>query len=151
VISPVDVLCLAIWAGLIFLEGQRGIIPALADFLCVLVGLVLVRIGYVPLSENMRPSAAYLLLLCAVVVLTAILSIYLSRRLKVQVTAVEAAIGGALGLSTGVLLSYAIFEWLTIRYGGGSSIVSNSLLHWAISELSGLHALADFYRKLTGK
>jgi len=151
VISPVDILCLAIWAGVMFLEGQRGIVPAVVDFLCLLVGLVLIRIGYVPLSEHMRPSASYLLLLCVAVLLTAILSIFLSRRLRVNVTPVEAAIGAILGLSSGMLLSYAIFEWIAIRYGSGSSLISNSLLHWAISEASGLHALGDFFRQLTGK
>jgi len=151
VISPVDILCLAIWAGLMFLEGQRGVIPAVVDFSCVLVSLILIRIGYVPLSEYMRPSAAYLLLLCVAIVLTAILTIYLSRRLRVNVTPVEAAIGAILGLGSGMLLSYAIFQWIAIRYGGGSALVSTSLLHCAIFEFSGLHALVDFYRQLTGK
>jgi len=151
VISPVDILCIALWAGLMFLESRRGIIPGLADFLCVLFGVILIGYAYVPLSEHMRPSAAYLLLLAALLLLTAIGAIVVSRRFHAEVTAVEAAVGALLGLGSGIALTYALFEWLKIRYGGATPLISDSLLHWAMSELTGFRVLMEFYEKLTGK
>ena len=150
-ISPIDIFCLAVIAGLMVLEGYRGIVPSLVDFVCVLVGVILARIFYVPLSEHMQPSSAYLLIVGVLVILTALLSIFVTRRLKVQVTPVEAAIGGALGLGTALLLSHALFQWIIIRYGGGAGVVKGSLLYWAMSELSGIREVVGFLRKLTGK
>jgi hypothetical protein len=151
VISPADIFCLAIIAGLMLLEAHRGIIPALIDFLGVLLGLVLTRWFYVSLSDQMRPSGSYMLLLGAAILITAIISIMVSRRLRINVTEVEAAIAAGLGLCTAILISYAFFEWVTIRYGAGDLMVKNSVLHWAISEASGLREIADFFRSLTGK
>jgi phosphate/sulfate permease len=151
VISPVDILCLAIWAGLMFLESRRGIIPALADFLCLLVGVILIGYGYLPLSEHMRPSGAYLLLMAVLLLLTAGVAIFISRKYHAEVSAVEAAVGAALGLGSSIVLTYALFEWLEIRYGAGTLLIKNSLLHWAMSEMSGLRVLSEFYGKLTGK
>ncbi len=150
-ISPVDIFCLAIAAGLMTLEAHRGIIPALISFIGVLIGLILTRIFYIPLSEHMRPSSAYMLLCGAVVILIAIISMIVSKRLKMKVTEVEAAIGASLGLGTALILSYALFEWLSIRYGGGSTFINDSLLYWSITESGGVREIVQFFRTLTGR
>lgn len=150
-ISAADIFCLAVTAGLMFLEAHRGIIPALITFIGILVGLVATRIAYVPLSEQMRPSDAYMLLMLVTILLIALVSVIVTRRLKINVTEVEAAIGALLGLGTGLLFSYALFEWLSIRYGAGTPLVKSSLLYWAISESAGLREIGDFFRKLTGR
>ena len=133
------------------LEAHRGVIPALVTFIGILVGLVLTRVFYVPLSEHMRPSGAYMLLLGSTIVLILVLSMVIARRLRVHVTEVEAAIAAALGLGTAMLISYGFFEWLSIRYGGGSMLVTNSLLYWAMSEAAGVREVANFFHKLTGR
>ena len=131
---------MAIATGLMFLEAHRGIIPSLIDFLGILFGLMLTRWLYVPLAAHMQASAGYLLLFGAAIVLTALLSVIITRRFRINVTAVEAAIGASLGLGTALLMSYALFEWLSIRYGTGDPLVSNSLLNWAMTEfVSRLH------------
>ncbi len=150
-ISPADIFCLSIIAGLILIEAHRGIIPALIGFLGILGGLILTRIAYVPLSEYMLASGAYMLLMGVLTLLTAVVSTVVFKRLRMHVTEVEAAIGAIIGLGTGLLLSYAFFEWLTIRYGGASSLIRNSLLYWAMMEFAGLREVADFFRKLTGR
>lgn len=133
-----------------FLEAHRGIIPALLGFLGMLFALFLTRLLYIPLSEYMQPSAAYMLLVGAAIVLIGIITTVVNRRLKMKVTAIEAAVGATLGFGTGVLISFAFFEWLAIRYGAGSVLVKNSLLYWAMMEFQGLRTIADFFRSLTG-
>lgn len=150
-ISPADVLCLALCVGLIALEGNRGIILALIDFACVLIGVIAINLAYVPLADHMRPSNAYLTLLISVVAITALLSIVVSRRLKVHVTAFEAAVGAILGLGSAVVLSYAFFEWLGIRYGTGAPIVRNSIVCWLVFDYSGFREFGEFIRALRGK
>ncbi len=134
-----------------YLEAHRGIIPALISFVGILVGLIVTRMAYIPLSEQMRPSDAYMLLMLAVILIIAIFSIVVSRRLRMHVTEVEAAIGALLGLGTGMLLAYALFEWLAIRYGGGTPLVKNSLLYWSMTEFAGIREIVQFFRKLTGR
>lgn len=151
VISPADIFCLAIAAGLMLLEANRGIVPAAIDFLGVLIGLILARLFYVALTDQMQPSSAYLLLVAGVILLTALLSIIVSRRLEINVTEVEAAIGAALGLGTALTISFALFEWLSIRYGVGTPLVKNSLLYWAMSEAAGVRVVAEFFGRLLGK
>lgn len=151
VISPADIFVLAVAAGLMALEANRGVIPALVGFLGILSGLIGTRLLYVPLSEYMRPSGAYLLLIGATIVLTAIATTVITKRLKMSVSDVEAAIGATLGLGTGLLLGYALFDWLTIRYGAGYTLVHNSLIHWAMTEAAGARELADFVDRITGR
>ncbi|MFW6156899.1 MAG: hypothetical protein ACOC7J_06245 [Armatimonadota bacterium] len=153
-ISPADIFCLAIIAGLMVLEGHRGIVPALVDFVCVLVGLILTRLAYVPLSEYadyMQPSLAYMVLFGLTIVLTATLSIFISSRLHVNVTPTEAAVGAALGLGAAVVVSSAFLDWLIIRYGSGHPLARHSVLLWAMTESAGVREVADFFRRLTGK
>lgn len=150
-ISPADVLCIALIIGLVALESNRGIVPAVIDFACVLIGIFIVRMASVPLAEYLRPSTAYLVLLLSVVGLTALLSIFVSRRLKVHVTAFEATIGAILGLAIGMVLSYAILEWLGIRYGTGAPIVRNSILSWLVFDYAGFHEFREFMRTLMGR
>ncbi|MFW5867846.1 MAG: hypothetical protein ACOCX2_08525 [Armatimonadota bacterium] len=150
-ISPADIFCLALIGGLMVLEGNRGVVPALVDFLCVLVTIILARSFYVPLSENMQPSMAYTLILGISLALTVLLSVYVSKRLNVDVTPVEAAIGAGFGISTAVLLSIALFDWLSIRYGGGVSLLHDSLIYWAVTEFAGLREVIDFFGRLTGR
>jgi hypothetical protein len=142
---------MAIAAGIMFLEGNRGIIPALIDFIGILLGLIVTRIVYVPLSEHMLASTAYILLFLAVIIATAFLSVVITRRLRIHVTPVEAAIGASLGLGTALLISYALFEWLAIRYGIGYPLVSNSLLNWAMNEFAALRELSEFFGHFLGK
>lgn len=151
-ITPIDVLCLAMFAGLMALEGNRGIIPALADLLCV-VGIAFAgRYGYIPLTDYIeQPSQSYLTIVVGLLALTAILSIFISRRLKVNVTALEATIGAVLGMLTASVITYMLFEWLTLRYGAGAVIVTNSLMAWQLHDLAGYHALANFFRTLAGR
>lgn len=149
-ISPADIFCLAIVAGLMVLEAHRGITPALIGFLGILVGVIVTRLAYVPLSEYMQPSGAYLLLMGVMIVLTAVMSTVVFRRLRVHVTEIEAAVGCILGLGTGLLLSYAFFEWLTVRYGGGHLFITNSFLYWSMMEFAGLREVAGFFRRLSG-
>ncbi|NLO06062.1 MAG: hypothetical protein GX131_09585 [candidate division WS1 bacterium] len=150
-ISPADVLCIALAVGMVALEGSRGVIPALVDFAAILLGVTLIGWGYIPLSDQMQPSTACGLLLLGVVLATAFLSIFISHRLKVHVTAIESAVGAVLGLLTATFLSYAFIKWLTIRYGLGALIVKNSILYWAIVESAGLRELAQFMRTLMGR
>ncbi len=151
-ITPVDVLCLAIFVGMVALEGYRGIIPALVDFLCLLGVAFAVRSLYVPLSPQVgQPSTAFLLLACVLLGLTAILSIFVSRRLEVHVTALEATVGAVLGLCSAAVLSFILFEWLGIRYGTSARILKDSVLAWQLHEFAGLRAFVDFLRILQGK
>jgi len=151
-ITPIDVLCLAMFAGLMALEGSRGIIPALVDLVCVFGIAFAGAYGYAPLTAYIeQPSQAYLAIVGGLLLLTAILSIYISRRLKVQVTALEATIGAVLGMLAAALITYMLFEWLTIRYGAAAAIVSNSLMAWQLHDFAGYHALANFFRTLAGK
>jgi len=151
-ITPIDVLCLAMFAGLMALEGNRGIIPALVDLLCVFGIAFAGGYGYAPLTAYIeQPSHAYLVIVAGLLLLTAILSIYISRRLKVHVTVLEATIGAVLGLFTAAIITYMLFEWLTIRYGAGATIVSNSLMAWQLHDFAGYHAIAKFFRTLAGR
>lgn len=150
-ISPVDVLCLAVIVGLIALECNRGIVPAVVDLACLAGGLVVVRVAYVPLSEHMLPSTAYLVALIAVVVFIAILSILVTRRLNINVTPLEATAGAVLGLLSGLILSWAILEWLVIRYGSGAPIVRESLFSWLFFDLAGFREFAGFVQTLMGR
>ncbi len=147
-ISPADVLMVAVCIGLIALEGNRGITPALADFLCVLTGSIIIRYAYVPLSENMRPSDAYLLLFLTVIVLTAVLSIYISTRLKVSTSGLEAGVGAVLGLGSGLILSYTFLQWLVIRYGMAAPIVRDSIVSWLLFDYTGFNELRQFLQTL---
>jgi len=151
VISPADVFCLAIATGLMFLEAHRGVVPALVDFLGILAGLVLTRWLYVRLSDHMLPSAAYMLLFAGCMLLIAIISLVITRRLQIRVTEVEAAIAAGLGLGTALMISYALFEWLSIRYGAGDPLVSNSLLNWAMSENAAIREIGEFFGHFVGK
>lgn len=150
-ISPADIFCLAIATGLMFLEAHRGVIPSLIDFLGILTGLVLTRWLYPTLTEHMLASTAYMLLILAVIVLTAAFSFYISRRFRINVTEVEAAIGASLGLGTALLLSYALFEWLAVRYGPGTPMVTDSILNWAMTEFTAVREIAEFFGHFVGK
>ncbi len=151
-VTPIDVLCLAMFAGLMALEGNRGIIPALVDLLCVFGIVFAAAYGYTPLTAYIeQPSQAYLVIAAGLLLLTAILSICISRRLKVQVTPLEAAIGAVLGMFTATVITYMLFEWLTIRYGAGSTIVRNSLMAWQLHDFAGYHTIAKFFRTLAGR
>jgi phosphate/sulfate permease len=150
VISPADIFVLAVAAGLMTLEAHRGILPALVGFSVLLFGIIGTRFLYVPLSEYMRPSGAYLLLIIAVIVLAAIASTIVTKRLKINVSHVEAAIGATIGLGTGLLLGFALFDWLTIRYGPGTILIKDSLIYWALVKSEGIREITDFYRRLTG-
>lgn len=151
VISAADIFCMAIAAGLMLLEAHRGVVPALISFAGVLLGLVLTRTFYVSLTDHMQPSSAYMLLLGATILIIAIFSTIVTRRLKMHVTEIEAAIGATLGLGTALFLSYGFIEWLAIRYGIGTPLVKNSLLFWAMNEAAGFHEVAAFFHKLTGR
>ncbi|MEA3403445.1 MAG: hypothetical protein U9R79_19540 [Armatimonadota bacterium] len=151
-VSPVDVLCLVMFVGLMALEGRRGIIPALVDFLCILLGLIGIRLAYMPFSEQVGPpSFAYLLLAIVVLVLTAGIAVFMSVRLKVNVTATEAAVGAFLGLCTAAVISYGFFEYLAIRYGAHAPIITDSVLSWQLYEFRGYQAFVDFMRTLMGR
>ena len=151
-ITPIDVFCLAMFAGLMALEGNRGIIPALVDFLCVLGIAFAGAYGHAPLTEHIeQPSDAYLLLVGGLLLLTVVLSIFISRRLKVQVTAIEATFGAVIGMAAATVLTYMLFEWLSMRYGANSRIVSESLMAWQLHDFAGWHALVNFSRTLAGR
>ncbi len=150
-ISPADVFCLAIIVSLMVLEGYRGAIPAVVDFLCVIIGVVIIRTKFADVTQYVQPpSLAYALLMGLVVALTALTSLFISRRLRVDVTAAESAIGASLGLFTGLVLSFAFFEWLTIRYGSYNTLTVNSVLSWHIYEMHGLRDFVELFRTLTG-
>lgn len=150
--SAIDILCVALFIGIVALEGSRGVIPALIDLLCALLALVVARLGYVPLTEYVEPySSAYLLIVCVVLGLSAILSIYVSRRLTVHVTAFEAGVGAVLGLFTSAVLTYLIFDWLTVAYGPGAVIVKDSVFSYYLYEFGGFKDMRDLLRILMGK
>ncbi len=150
-VSAADVFCLAIFIGMVALEGNRGIIPALVDFVCVLVGLIGVRTALLPLSQHLQPSNAYLLLVGLLVVITALISIYVSRRLRIHVTAWESAVGVLFGLCTAALLSFTFFEWLAIRYGSSAHIIRDSILSWVLLEWTGFEEFTKFLHTLMGR
>ncbi len=136
--------------AMVGLEGNRGIVLALVDFLCLLLGLIATQAGYVPLADHMKPSMAYLTIAAGVLLITVLLSIFLSRTLEIQVTALEAAIGAIFGILSAVVLTYGLFHWLEIRYGAASPIIRDSIVGWVLLDFAGLEALADFFRTLTG-
>ncbi|MGC9319444.1 MAG: hypothetical protein ACP5KN_15530 [Armatimonadota bacterium] len=151
-VSPVDVLCLVLFVGLMALEGSRGVIPALIDFLCILLGLIGIQLAYIPFSEQIGPpSFAYLILGIAVLLVTAGVALFMSARFKVDVTAAEAAVGAFLGLCTAAVISYGLFEYLAIRYGAHASIIKDSVLSWQLYEFNGYHAFVNFMRTLMGR
>ncbi len=151
-ITPIDVLCLAIFAGLMALEGNRGVIVGLADLLCVFGIAFAGAYGYRPLTAYIgQPSQAYLVIVGGLLLLTAIISIFVSRRLRVQVTAAEATFGALLGMVAAAIITYMLFEWLSIRYGANSAIVSDSVVAWQLHDFAGYHSLANFFRTLAGR
>lgn len=151
-LTPIDVLCLVMMAGLIALEGSRGIIPSLVDFLAVLGTALAARFGHIPLLEYIqRPSMAYLLVVGVLLVLTISLSIYMSTRLKVNVTSLEAAVGAVFGALTGLILTYMMLEWVSIYYGPHSAILRDSVLATQLHDFAGLHSLMEFIQTLRGK
>ncbi|MGD9495030.1 MAG: hypothetical protein AB7Y46_01845, partial [Armatimonadota bacterium] len=98
-----------------------------------------------------RSSTSFLIIVAVMLALTAILSIFVSRRLKVHVTALEATIGAVLGLLSAGVFCYILFEWLSIYYGSNAAILKDSVLAWQLHEFAGIHALMDFVRTLQGR
>ncbi len=151
-LTPIDVLCIVMMAGLIALEGSRGIIPSLVDFLAVLGTAIAARFGHVPLLEYVqRPSMAYLLIVGVLLVLTICLSIFMSIRFKVIVTSLEAAIGAVLGTLTGIILTYMLLEWVSIYYGPNSAILRDSVLAAQLHDFAGFNSLVEFIHTLRGR
>ena len=150
-ITPIDVLCLAIFVGVIALEGHRGVIPAAVDLLCVFATAFIARRAYGPLSPYIgTPSWTYVLVVVILLGLTALLSIFVSRRLKVMVTPLEATISAVIGLISAAVLVFILFEWVSVRYGPDASILKKSLMAWQLHDFAGFRALADLLRQLRG-
>jgi hypothetical protein len=136
--------------AMVGLEGNRGIVLAAIDFLCLLLGMIGTQAGYVPLADHMKPSMAYLTIAVGVLLITAFLSIFVSRRLEIRVTALEAAIGALFGMLSALVLTYGLFHWLEIRYGAAAPIIRDSIVGWVVLDFAGIEALADFLHTLMG-
>jgi hypothetical protein len=150
-ITPIDVLCLAISAGGIALEGQRGIIASGVDLLLVIGIAVVARYGYGPLSPYIgAPSWTYALLVAVLLGSAALISIVISRRVKVLMTPLEATVAAFMGLLSGAVLTFILFEWLAIRYGPQAPILQDSIIAWLLYDFAGFHALVDLYGKFQG-
>jgi hypothetical protein len=151
-VSTADVCCILIFAAMILVEGQRGVVLALIDFVGLLVGVVVVREAYVPLAVHFgSASVSYMVLFGVAVLAVIIASVYLAKAVKFQVTGGDAAAGALLGICSATVLCFALFEILTIRYGSGSGIVSGSLLRGQFYDFAAFRAVADFVRTLMGK
>lgn len=151
-VSTADVFCILIFVALMLVEGQRGVILALVDFVGLLVAVVVVREAYVPLAIHFgSASVSYLVLLGLAVLAVIIGGVYLANAVTVQVTGGEAAAGALLGMCSATVLCFAMFEILTIRYGSGSAIVSGSLLRSQFYDFAAFRAFADFVRTLMGR
>ena len=147
-----DVVCIFVFLAMVLVEGQRGVLLALVDFAGVLAGVVLVRALYVPLSAHLgSPSIAYLVLLFVALLLVIIGGVWLAKATKMQISGAEAAAGALLGICTAVILCFAFFDLLTIRYGSGAAILSKSLLRSQIYDLTGFRAFIEFARTFAGK
>lgn len=150
-ITPIDVLCLALMAGVTAFEGHRGIIPAAIDLGCVLGAAFVARHTYGPLSPYIgAPSWTFLLLAGVLLGITVLISIFVSHRVAVTVTPIEASIAALVGLISGAILVFILFEWLAIRYGPDAAILKNSLVAWQLHDFAGFRALADLLRQLRG-
>ncbi len=151
-VSTVDVVCVVVFVGLILLEGQRGVVLALLDFVGVLAVVLIVRQAYVPLSGYLgSPSRAYWVLLLVGLVAVIILSAYSTKVTHVDVSGIDAAGGALLGLCTAVVLGFAFFELLGMWYGSGAAIITRSLVHSEIYELHGFRAFGELLRTLMGR
>lgn len=150
-ITPIDVLCLAMFVGVIALEGHRGIILSFIDLLLLLGTAFVARHAYGPLSPHIgSPSWTYVLLIVVLLGITVLVSVFVSRRLKVIVTPLEATIAAVIGLVSAAVLVFILFEWISIRYGPESSILKNSLMAWQLHDFAGFHAMVDLFKKFQG-
>ena len=151
-VSTADVVCVLILLGMILLEGQRGVVLGLVDFVAVLGVVLGVRQAYAPLSGYFgSPSMAYLVLLVVGLLLAAVLSAYVTKVTHFDVSGVDAAGGALLGVCSAVVLCLALFELMNIRYGAGAAIITRSLVHSEIYERTGFKAFGEFLRTLMGR
>lgn len=150
-ITPIDVLCVALFVGVIALEGHRGIIPAGIDLLLLFGVAIGSRYAYGPFSTHIgSPSWTYVLVAGVLLSITVLISIFVSRRVKVIVTPLEASIAAVIGLVSGAVLVFILFEWVSIRYGAEAPILKNSLMAWQLHDFAGFRALVDLYRSFQG-
>jgi len=151
-VSTADVVCVVIFVGLILLEGHRGLVLGIVDFVGVLVVVLGVRQAYIPLSGYFGSgSSAYMILLGVGLLLLVVLSAYLARTTKLLVGGGEAAGGALLGMCSAAVLCFAFFEIMSVRYGPSAPIITRSLFHSQVYELRGAKAFGEFMRTLMGR
>ena len=143
-ITPIDVLCLAMFVGYHCTRKEpRSRTGAGGSGLCVRHRVRRAR-GLRTTDQYIgTPSWSFLLLVGVMLGLTALLGSFVSRRLKVQVTPLEATIGALIGLVSAAVLSFILFDWLAVRYGPGAAILKDSVMAWQLHDFAGYHALVD--------
>ena len=151
-ISAIDVLCIVIAIVLIAIESQRGVVLSLLDLAGAVAAVSVAGLNYRWLEQYTGSySSSYLLSFVLIVLLVAGIAVYVSMRSKEYVRGWESAVGAFIGLCSGVVLSYGIYNYLVMRYGAGAGILKNSLLAYQFDEQGLVYEIGGFVRTLMGR
>lgn len=151
-ISAVDVLCVTITIALIAVEGQRGLALSLVDLVGALLALAVAGLTYDWAAAYIGSySTAYLVCWGVPTAAVVAFAVYVSVRTKEYVRGWESAAGAFVGLCTGVVVAYGIYNFLLMRYGIASPLLKNSLLAYQFDEHGVVYEMTRFVRTLMGR
>jgi hypothetical protein len=146
-----DLLTVALFVLVGFVEAKRGAVPAAADLCVGLVGIGLAK----RLAPNLAAwvgsqTTAFLLLLVSVVAAAVVASWLLDTYTKWEIGPYDAAVAGAVGVVSGLVLAHGVFHAAMVSGGGLEALAEKSLLAPEVYHLQTLHAIGDLLRNLGG-
>ncbi len=127
-----------------FVGLKIGLIKAVLSLVGLIVGVVLARIFYIPLSEQLSfipqaalaKVAAFALIILGVMIIAGVLAIVLKWITSVMMLGWVNRIGGAVfGLMLGLILCGALLA-LWVQFFGAGEVITNSSLAALLSQFS---------------
>jgi hypothetical protein len=146
-----DLLTVALFVLVGFVEAKRGAVPAAADLCVGLIGVGLAKTLTPGLAVSVGSEAtAFLLLFVGVVAVAVVASWLLDTYTKWEIGPYDSAVAGAIGVVSGLVLAHGVFHAAVVAGGGLEALAQRSLLAPEVYDLRTLHAIGDLLRNLGG-
>lgn len=149
--SWLDLLTVALFVVLAFVEARRGATPAAVDLVLSVIGVGVAKGTASQAGVHLGSEAAgFLAIFAAVVVGTGVVSWLVDAYTKWDIGPYDSAVAGVLGAITGLVLAHGAFHAALAAGGSLAEVAKGSALVSEVHGLRTLHALGDILRNLGG-
>lgn len=144
----VDIVVVVLCVGIALLEARRGFFAAALN-LAALIAVAGVAVKFSgQLTASLSPGVAFLVLYVLLGAAAVTGANFASHALKLDIGPFDHALAGAVGIASGVAVSYALCEFLNLSAGGTHPAVAGSLLGAQVHEFRAYHSVLNFLRGL---